>query len=151
MDFLSSNAVLAALKVSDKKTALHHLAATAARLTGIHERVILDAAIAREKLGSTGLGKGIAVPHARLTGLDHVVGIFAQLKSPIAYDAVDDQPVDVMFMLLSPAAAGADHLQALARISRALRDDGLVDRLRGATSADAVYALLTQSDLALAA
>ncbi|HRJ12824.1 MAG TPA: PTS sugar transporter subunit IIA, partial [Alphaproteobacteria bacterium] len=119
--------------------------------TGIHERVVLDAVIQREKLGSTGVGKGIAIPHARLKDCPRVVGLFAQVHQPIAFDALDDQPVDLVFMLLSPDGAGADHLQALAAISRLLRDGAVTERLRGATSADALLALLTQGELAKAA
>jgi len=142
--FLSSQGVLANLKVSDKKTLLTQMSSRAAKLTGIHERLVLDAVTQREKLGSTGVGKGIAIPHARLKDCPRVVGLFAQLHRPLAFNALDDQPVDLVFMLLSPDGAGADHLQALAEISRLLRDSAMADRLRGATSADALLALLTQ-------
>lgn len=151
VQFLNSNGVMPDLRVGDKKSLLALMAAQAAKITGIHERVILDAVIQREKLGSTGVGKGIAIPHARLKDCPRVVGLFAQLHQPVAFDALDDQPVDLVFMLLSPDGAGADHLQALAAISRLLRDGAITERLRGATSADAVLALLTQEPLAIAA
>jgi PTS system nitrogen regulatory IIA component len=142
--FLNSQGVMADAHAHDKKTLLALMAARAAKITGIHERVILDAVMQREKLGSTGVGKGIAIPHARLTGCPRVVGLFAQLHTPIEFDAMDGQPVDLAFLLLSPEGAGADHLQALADISRLLRDGAVADRLRSAKSADAVLALLTQ-------
>jgi PTS system nitrogen regulatory IIA component len=148
MQFLNSSGVMANLRVGDKKTLLTLMATQAAKVTGIHERVILDAVIQREKLGSTGMGKGIAIPHARLKDCPRVVALFAQLHAPVAFDALDDQPVDLVCMLLSPDGAGADHLQALAAVSRVLRDGGVTDRLRGATSADAILALLTQPELA---
>ncbi len=151
IQFLNSQGVISDLRVGDKKTLLTLMAAQASKITGIHERVILDAVIQREKLGSTGVGKGIAIPHARLKDCPRVVGLFAQLHQPIGFDALDDQPVDLVFMLLSPDGAGADHLQALAAISRLLRDSAIAERLRGATSADAILALLTQSQLAVAA
>lgn len=145
--FLNSQGVLADVRVGDKKTLLAQMSARAAKLTGIHERIILDAVMQREKLGSTGMGKGIAIPHARLKDCPRVVGLFAQLNAPIAFDALDDQPVNLVFMLLSPDGAGADHLQALAEISRVMRDAATADRLRGATSADALLALLTQDPI----
>ncbi|HCM83416.1 MAG TPA: transcriptional regulator [Rhodospirillaceae bacterium] len=151
INFLNSQGVMADVRVGDKKTLLTLMAGQAAKITGIHERVVLDAVIQREKLGSTGVGKGIAIPHARLKDCPRVVGLFAQVHQPIAFDALDDQPVDLVFMLLSPDGAGADHLQALAAISRLLRDGAVTERLRGATSADALLALLTQGELAKAA
>lgn len=151
IQFLNAQGVMADLKVGDKKTLLALMASQAAKITGLHERVILDAVVAREKLGSTGVGKGIAIPHARLKDCPRVIGLFAQLHQPIGFESLDDQPVDLVFMLLSPDTAGADHLQALASISRLLRDGAQAERLRGATSADAILALLTQSQLAAAA
>jgi PTS system nitrogen regulatory IIA component len=149
--FLSNQGVMADLKIGDKKTLLAAMSAQAAKMTGIHERIILDAVMQREKLGSTGVGKGIAIPHARLKDCPKVIGLFGQLRQGIAFDAVDDQPVDLVFMLISPDGAGADHLQALAAVSRLLRDGAIADRLRGATSADALFALLTQPQMAIAA
>ena len=147
IQFLNVNGIIVDAKVGDKKTLLTQMSARAAKITGMHERIILDAVMQREKLGSTGVGKGIAIPHARLKDCPRVVGLFAQLHAPVAFDALDDQPVDLVFMLLSPDGAGADHLQALAAVSRVLRDADTAERLRGATSADAVTALLTQPKL----
>ena len=149
--FLSSQGVMPTVKVGDKKTLLAAMASQAAKLTGVHEQLVLDAVVQREKLGSTGMGKGIAIPHARIKDCPRVVAIFAQLNQPIDFDAVDGQPVDLVCMLLSPEGAGSDHLQALAAISRVLRDSATCDRLRGATSADALLALLTQPKFAAAA
>jgi len=151
IQFLNSQGILADVRVGDKKSLLMQMAAQAARITGIHERLVLDAVMQREKLGSTGVGKGVAIPHARLKNCPRVVGLFAQLHQPVAFDALDGQPVDLAFMLLSPEGAGADHLQALAAISRLLHDGTMADRLRGATSADAILALLTQENFAIAA
>jgi PTS system nitrogen regulatory IIA component len=149
IQFLNSQGVLADLRVSDKKSLLTQLANRAGKITGIHERIVLDAVMQREKLGSTGVGKGIAIPHARLKGCPRVVGLFAQLHEPVEFDALDNQPVDLLFMLLSPEGAGADHLQSLAEISRVLREVAIADRLRGATSVDAIMALLTQPPISI--
>ncbi len=148
IQFLNSQGILADVRTGDKKSLLTQMTARAGKLTGIHERIIYDAVMQREKLGSTGVGKGIAIPHARLKGCPRVVGLFAQLHAPIEFDALDSQPVDLVFMLLSPEGAGADHLQSLAEISRLLREPAIADRLRGATSADAILALLTQPQFA---
>ncbi len=111
-------------------------------MTGIHERTIYDVLIERERLGSTGIGMGIGIPHGRLPGLDRLCGIFARLDRPVPFDAIDDQPVDLIFLLLAPESAGADHLKALARVSRLLRDRTVCEKLRGTDNADALYALL---------
>lgn len=143
-DVIAPEAVLAALTASSKKTLLQSLASAAAAQWGYDAGMIAERLLAREKLGSTGFGGGIAIPHARLDGIDHVRGLFARLTRPVDYTAVDDQPVDLVFLLLSPVDAGAEHLKALARVSRKLRDPALTARLRGAGSADALYALLTR-------
>ena len=111
-------------------------------MTGIPERTIYDVLIERERLGSTGIGRGIGIPHGRLPGLDTLSGIFARLDRPVPFDAIDDQPVDLIFLLLAPEGAGADHLKALARVSRLLRDRTVCEKLRGTDNADALYALL---------
>lgn len=141
---LSPEAVIASLKATSKKQALQELAKHAAQLTGVGDRRIFDVLLERERLGSTGVGQGIAIPHARLAELDRVFGLFARLDSPISFDAVDDQPVDLIFLLLAPESAGADHLKALARISRLLRDKANCAKLRGADNADAMYAVLVE-------
>lgn len=143
-DILRPEAVLPNLKASGKKQALQEISRAAAALIGVDERRILDALLQRERLGSTGLELGIAIPHAKLAEIDRLWGLFARLDSPIPFDAVDDRPVDLMFLLLAPDSAGADHLQALARVSRLLRDKGQCARLRGADGADALYAVLVE-------
>jgi PTS system nitrogen regulatory IIA component len=122
---------------------LQELAKRAAALTGLPERAIFDVLIERERLGTTGIGMGTAIPHGKLAGLDMLYGIFARLERPIPFDAIDDQPVDLIFLLLAPENAGADHLKALALVSRLLRDRQVCQKLRGTDRADALYALLT--------
>ncbi|MGO4726330.1 MULTISPECIES: PTS IIA-like nitrogen regulatory protein PtsN [unclassified Inquilinus] len=151
IDFLRPEAILASLKAASKKQALQDLARRAAELTGQHERFVFDVLLERERLGSTGVGRGIAIPHGKLPNLPGVFGAFARLERPIDFDAVDEQPVDLVFLLLAPEGAGADHLKALARISRMLRDEGLCEKLRGCQSADAIYALLSQTEAVNAA
>lgn len=148
---LSPDGVIASLKATSKKQALQELAARAARLTGVHERTILDTLLERERLGTTGVGHGIAIPHGKLAGLPRLYGLFARLDHPIDFDAIDDVPVDLIFLLLAPEAAGADHLKALARVSRLLRDKAICEKLRGTDNPDALYALLTESAASQAA
>lgn len=148
---LSPDGVVANLKANSKKQALQELAARAARITGQHERAIFDTLLERERLGTTGVGNGIAIPHGRLAGLDKLYGLFARVERPIDFDSIDEMPVDLIFLLLAPEAAGADHLKALARVSRLLRDKAVCEKLRGAESADAIYALLTDSPASHAA
>ncbi|MEQ8246586.1 MAG: PTS IIA-like nitrogen regulatory protein PtsN [Alphaproteobacteria bacterium] len=143
-DLLSADAVVSNLKVTGKKQALQEVAAVAARITGRDERAIFDILLERERLGTTGVGHGIAIPHGKLEGLDRLYGVFARLEKPIDFDAIDDEPVDLVFVLLAPETAGADHLKALARISRLLRDRPLCEKIRGSDSHDAVYAILTE-------
>ncbi len=121
-DLLGPDAVLPALRVTSKKQALQELARKAAQLTHQPERVIFDVLIERERLGTTGIGHGIAIPHGKLADLDRLHAVFARLEKPVEFDAIDEQPVDLIFLLLAPEKAGADHLKALARISRLLRD-----------------------------
>jgi nitrogen PTS system EIIA component len=142
-DLITPGSVVAQLRVSNKRQALQELAKRAAALTGTPERTIYDVLIERERLGTTGIGMGIAIPHGRLRGLDRLCGIFARLERPIAFEAIDDRPVDLIFLLLAPEAAGSDHLKALAQVSRLLRDRAICEKLRGTDNADALYALLT--------
>src|SRR5580658_5563620 len=145
-DLLSSPAqVLPRLKASSKKQALQELARRAGELTGVHERAIFDVLVERERLGTTGVGNGIAIPHGKLASLTRIYGLFARLEKPIDFDSIDEQPVDLIFLLLAPESAGADHLKALARISRLLRDKATCEKLRGTDSAEGLYALLTDS------
>lgn len=146
LDLLSPHAILPNLKAGSKKQALQEVARRAAELTGQHERAIFDVLLERERLGTTGVGHGIAIPHGKLASLDRVHGLFARLERPIDFDAIDEQPVDLIFLLLAPEHAGADHLKALARVSRLLRDQAICEKLRGSESADAIYALLTQHE-----
>jgi PTS system nitrogen regulatory IIA component len=142
-ELITPRGVVAQLRAANKKQALQELARRAAPMTGIHERAIYDVLIERERLGSTGIGAGVGIPHGKLPGLAKLYGIFARLERPIPFEAIDDQPVDLIFLLLAPESAGADHLKALALISRLLRDRSICEKLRGTDSADALYALLT--------
>jgi len=142
-ELLSPDAVLPRLKASNKKQLLQELSARAAQLTGLGERRIFETLTERERLGSTGMGQGIAIPHGRFASLARITGMFARLEKPIDYDAMDDQPVDLVFLLLVPEGAGADHLKALARVSRLLRNQAVCEKLRAATQPAAIYALLT--------
>lgn len=143
-DLLSKDAVIARLKAKSKKQAIQELAAKAAELTGLSEREIFDTLLQRERLGSTGVGQGIAIPHGKLTRLDALVGLFARLDKPIDFDALDDEPVDLVFLLLAPEGAGADHLKALARVARQLRDGAITKGIRSAPDADEIFDFLTQ-------
>jgi len=137
--------VLACVKASGKKSLLAELAAKAAPLFKLDERRLFDRLLERERLGSTGIGGGIAIPHGRMLGLAKPVGLFARLGHPVDFDSIDERPVDTVFLLLAPEGAGADHLKALARVSRLLRDRSLVEKLRATESADALYALLVET------
>ncbi|MGH6952894.1 MAG: PTS IIA-like nitrogen regulatory protein PtsN [Alphaproteobacteria bacterium] len=150
-DVLGPDSVVPGLRVSSKKQALQELARRAASLTGLHERAIFDVLLERERLGTTGVGNGIAIPHGKLGGLDRLHGLFAQLAKPIDYEAIDDQPVDLIFLLLAPQGAGADHLKALARITRLLRSRATCEKLRRATSAKALRAVLIETEASQAA
>lgn len=143
-DLIAQGSVLHALNVNSKKQVLQILSEAAALETGLPDREIFDVILQRERLGSTGVGNGIAIPHGKLPKLDRIVGFVAKLQEPIDFEALDDQPVDMVFMLLAPEDAGADHLKALSKIARVLRDKNLVEKLRGAQSEAAIYALLTQ-------
>jgi PTS system nitrogen regulatory IIA component len=145
-DLLQPEAVIAGLKVTSKKQALQELARHAATVTGVNERKIFETLLERERLGTTGVGNGIAIPHGKLSELSKLYGVFARLEKPIDFDAIDEQPVDLVFLLLAPEAAGADHLKALARVSRLLRDAATCEKLRGAKTADGLYLLLTQTE-----
>lgn len=140
---LSPESVLADLGATSKKALFQQLGAATERAWGLDARVVCETLTEREKLGSTGFGAGIAIPHGRLAGLDRVVGVFARLAQPVDFGAVDELPVDLVFMLMSPADAGSDHLKALASVSRRLRDRAFAAKLRGAGSPDALFALLT--------
>jgi PTS system nitrogen regulatory IIA component len=144
LSFISPNAVISKLRVTTKKQALQELAARASRLTRLSERAIFETLLERERLGTTGIGQGIAIPHAKLAGLEQLTAVFARLAEPVDFESIDDQPVDLVFLLLAPEGAGADHLKALAQISRLMRNAEMVERLRGCEDPAALYALLTE-------
>ena len=139
---MTIEAVFPALKANSKKQLLQLVAEKAAGLTGLPERVIFDTILQRERLGSTGAGNGLAIPHGKLTSINHITGLFARLDHPVEFEAIDDQPVDLVFLLLAPEGAGADHLKALSRIARVMRDADTVAKIRGAADANAIHALL---------
>jgi PTS system nitrogen regulatory IIA component len=141
-DLLAPDAVIPALKVTSKKQAIQELAAKAAALSGQSDRVIAETLLQREKLGSTGVGNGIAIPHGKLPQLPKLFGLFARLARPVDFEALDGQPVDLIFLLLAPEAAGADHLKALARVARLLRDADVAQKLRESRDAAALYSVL---------
>jgi PTS system nitrogen regulatory IIA component len=141
-DLVAPNAIIPALKVNGKKQALQEIAAKAAVLTSQNERAILEILLQREKLGSTAVGNGVAIPHGKLPKLNQVFGLFARLERPVDFDALDGQPVDLIFLLLAPEGAGADHLKALARVARLLRDSEVARKLRSSHDAEALYAVL---------
>jgi PTS system nitrogen regulatory IIA component len=143
-DLLDRRAITPKVHAPNKRQALSLIAETAARLYGLEAGDVLDALLARETLGSTGVGSGVGIPHARLAGLRRMRGVFMRLETPVEYDAVDGQPVDLLFALLAPPEAGADHLLALARVSRLLRQAELRKQLRLSKTPDAVHALLAQ-------
>lgn len=143
-ELLVPDAIFSGLKVHGKKQLLQELSQRAAQITGVAERKIFESLNERERLGSTGLGQGIAIPHSRLADIKAITGVFARLETAIDYDAVDKQPVDLVFMLLAPEGAGADHLKALARVSRLLRNQHACEKLRAATKPEALYAILTE-------
>ena len=145
-DLISLEGINHSLKAKSKKHVLQQLSSAAAQITGVPERDIFDVLLQRERLGSTGVGQGIAIPHGKLNGLDKIIGLFAHLEQPINFEAVDSEPVDLVFLLLAPESAGADHLKALARISRFLRMPMAVENLRSASTDEMVYAVLTESE-----
>jgi len=148
---IAPNAIIPALKVNGKKQALQEIAAKAAVLTGQSDRAILEILLQREKLGSTGVGNGIAIPHGKLSGIKRITGVFARLETPVDFEALDDQPVDLVFLLLAPEGAGADHLKALSRIARVLRDGDTVAKIRGTKDASAIHAFLSETPASHAA
>lgn len=143
-ELLDRAAISTRVSAANKKKALAVIAEIAARNFGLDAGDVLDALSEREAAGSTGVGHGVAVPHARLEGLMRMRGVFVRLETPVEFEAVDDKPVDLLFALFAPKDAGADHLRALARVSRLLRQGELREQLRQARSADAIHALLVQ-------
>ena len=144
VEIIDEQSVLANAKAQNKKQLLMELSQALASRVAIDHRVIFETLLTREKLGSTGIGQGIAIPHGKVPTLSRVYGLFARLATPVDFESVDGQPVDLVFVLLAPDHAGADHLKALAKISRLLRDPVIVQKLRGTDSAESLYAILTE-------
>lgn len=142
-DLISPESIIMPLKASGKKQALHELALVGARVTGLSDRELFETLLQRERLGSTGIGEGIAIPHGRSAHINRLYGIFARLEKPIDFEALDGQPVDILFALIAPEGAGADHLKALARVARLLREASVLDRIRAALDPSAIYSILT--------
>jgi len=141
-DLVAPEAIIPALKVNNKKQALQELAARASALTGQNERSVFEVLLQREKLGTTAVGYGVAIPHGKLPKLEKLFGLFARLERAIDFEAMDGLLVDLVFLLLAPEGAGADHLKALARVARLLRDPEVARKLRNSHDADALYAVL---------
>ncbi len=143
-DILKPEGVIASLRARGKKQALQELSATASKLCGFDAQHILDKLLTRERLGTTGVGQGIAIPHAKFAEAKQVMGLFARLEQPIDFESIDDRPVDLIFLLIAPEDGGAEHLRTLARVSRLLRNQELCAKLRGSQDRAALYALLTE-------
>lgn len=150
-DLVTQKSIMPSVKVASKKQLLQVLSEKAAEITGLSERDIFDTIMQREKLGSTGVGNGIAIPHGKLKNVGSITGIFARLETPVDFEALDDEPVDLVFMLLAPETAGADHLKALSRIARILREPDMVSKLRQTKDASALFAFLTSQPTSFAA
>ena len=144
-DLVTPEAVIPSLKGNSKKQALLELSEKAAAVSGLDAREIFDALVQRERLGSTGIGGGIAIPHGKLAKCQKIFGMFARLEKPVDFEALDDSPVDLIFLLIAPESAGADHLNALSRVARVLRDQSLIATLRSTRDASALYSVLTRS------
>ncbi|MBO0661504.1 PTS IIA-like nitrogen regulatory protein PtsN [Jiella sp. MQZ9-1] len=142
---IEPGAILPDLRANSKKQVLQGLAAKAAEITGISEREIFETILGREKLGSTAVGNGIAIPHGKLDGIERIIGVFARLNRPVDFDALDDQPVDIVFLLLAPQGSGADHLKALSKVARLLRNRNIVEEIRESRDSHTIYALMTNA------
>jgi nitrogen PTS system EIIA component len=145
LEFLTPEAVAPGVRASGKKQLLQELSTQAAPLAGLEERQVFETLLQRERLGSTGIGDGIAIPHGKIPGLARLFGLIARLERPVDFEAIDGQPVEIVFLLLAPEGAGADHLKALARVARVLREPGIRDRIRAARDANAIYAVLNET------
>ncbi|MBR4127533.1 MAG: PTS IIA-like nitrogen regulatory protein PtsN [Alphaproteobacteria bacterium] len=146
-DLLTPETILPDLKATSKKQALQEMASYAASQLNIEDRAILDVLLERERLGSTGVGEGVAIPHGKLIRLNKLYLLFARLAKPIPFDSADGRPVDLMFLLLTPENAGGDHLTALAKVSRLLHNEKMCSLLRGSESAEAIYSAILESEL----
>ena len=141
-EIMSVNSIVLSIKANNKRQLLQELAKKASEVSGINDRTVFDTILERENLGSTGFGGGTALPHGRLEELNKVYGIFARLNTPVDFDSIDGKPVDLVFLLISPESSGADHLTALAQISRILKDEATCTKLRAATGKEEIHALL---------
>ncbi|WP_265569566.1 PTS sugar transporter subunit IIA [Sphingomicrobium nitratireducens] len=144
--FIDSSSIRANLSARNKRQLLQTLGQVASQQLGLDPGLVTDAIVEREKLGSTGFGGGVAIPHGKVSGLDHVYGLVARLDQPVDYQAIDKMPVDLVFLLLSPPDAGAEHLRALAAVSRLIRHGDALDQIRGARSKDAMASVLLGAD-----
>lgn len=143
-DLIAREAVLPLLKAANKKQALGELSERAAEACGLPAREIFDALLQRERLGSTGIGTGVAIPHGKLDKVERITGVFARLEKPIDFESLDGEPVDLILLLIAPQSAGADHLKALARAARLLRSPAITARLRASRDAGAIHAILAE-------
>lgn len=148
---ISTDTVIPDLRATSKKQVLQELATKAAALTGEDESHILNTLLERERLGTTGIGRGIAIPHAKLETLDDIVGVFARLEEPVDFDSIDDEPVDLIFLLLAPEESAGEHLKILARVSRMLRNENFCENLRSSNGVDAIISLMNHHESAMAA
>ncbi len=144
-DMLPLKGIMPSLRPANKKALLEAIAEQAEAVSGLPARVVFDALLQRERLGSTGIGGGIAIPHGKFEGLDRLVGLFARLEKPVDFSSLDGEPVDLVFVLMAPEGAGADHLKGLAKVARILRNPATTAKLRASRDAEAIYALLTQN------
>ena len=145
-DLLTPETIIADLKATSKKQALQEIASYATKQLKLEDRAVLDVLLERERLGSTGFGRGVAVPHGKMIGLDKLYLLFARSETPIPFDSTDGRPVDLMFLLLTPENAGGDHLTALAKVSRLLRDEKMCKLLRGSENAEAIYSAILEHE-----
>lgn len=145
-DLLEVSAIMPALKANSKKQVLQLMAERAAAITGLPERQVFDTVLQRERLGSTGAGYGVAIPHGKLAGIDRITGVFARLETPVDFESLDDQPVDLVFLLLAPEGAGADHLKALSLVARVMRERDVTAKIRGTRDAAAIYSFLLEAE-----
>jgi PTS system nitrogen regulatory IIA component len=145
-DFLDFEAIKPGLSAGTKRSLLNQLASLAGSRLGVTPSEIVETISEREKLGSTSFGQGVAIPHGKVEGLTQIYCLFARLSEPVGYKAIDGQPVDLVFLLLSPPDAGAEHLKALAAISRVIRNAATLEKMRGARSLDALAAVLMGAD-----
>ncbi len=143
-DMLAQQGIMPALRPVNKKALLEAISEQAEIVSGLPARIIFDALLQRERLGSTGIGGGIAIPHGKFEGLTRLVGLFARLEKPVEFESLDGEPVDLVFVLMAPEGAGADHLKGLAKVARILRNPATTAKLRASRDAEAIYALLTQ-------